>query len=323
MVIDKSNMRQVLLDFPKQCREALSLVQGIKVQKNFNKIIVCGMGGSAIGGDLLKTYMSNMKVPVFVVKDYSIPAIVDDQTLVFAISYSGNTEETLSALTQAKNRGAKVVGITTGGELADMADILIKVPGGLQPRSALGYLFLPMIGMLYNSGIIDIKNEELNEMINILKDVEYFDNKGRDLAKKIKEKTSIIYSSVRLEPCAYRFKCELNENSKHPAYNNVFPELCHNELVGFAGMERSKFIVLMIRDNGDHERNIKRMDICKELFEDRVDVEEIKTMGDSLLAKMFSVIYLGDWTSYHLAVWKRIDPTPVHIIENLKRALKE
>jgi glucose/mannose-6-phosphate isomerase len=124
-----------------------------------------------------------------------------------------------------------------------------------------------------------------------------------------------------MEPCAYRFKCEINENAKHPSAYHVFPELCHNELVGFQGMERSKFIIIMIRNPTDHERIKKRMDICKPLFEETVDVYEIEAKGKSLLAKMFSVIYLGDWVSYYLATWKRVDPTPVYVIEDLKKKL--
>lgn len=324
MVIDKSNMKQVLQDFPKQCREALTLAQGLKVQGEFNNIMVCGMGGSGLGGDILKAYlMESSSLPVYVVKDYEIPAYINENTLVFAVSYSGNTEETLSALTKAKNKGAKVVAITSGGQLLDLVDTVITVPSGLQPRNAAAYLFFPIIGVLFNSGLIEVKNQDLNEMINVLKDTQYFEEKGKELALKIKNKMPVIYSSSRLSPVAFRFKCEINENSKHPACYHVFPELCHNELVGYSGMERAKFIVIMIRDNGDHERIKKRMDTCKNLFEETVDVEEMTTLGDSLLARIFSAIYLGDWVSYHLAVWKRIDPTPVHVIENLKNALKD
>jgi glucose/mannose-6-phosphate isomerase len=323
MVIDKSNMKQVLKDFPKQCREALTLAKGIKVAGNFNKIMVCGMGGSGIGGDLLRAYMFDKPLPVYVVKGYDIPEFIDEDTLVFAISYSGNTEETLSAVTQAKNRNTKIVAITSGGLLADMADTVIKVPQGLQPRNAVGYLFFPMLGILYNSGIVKVQNKDMNELITIIKDVQYFDEQGKELAKKIRDKTPIIYSSALLAPCAYRFKCEINENAKHPAYHHVFPELCHNELVGYQGMERGKFITIVMKSELDHERVAKRMAITKDLFEHTVDVEEIGAMGNSMLAKMFSLIYLGDWVSYHLAMWKRIDPTPVDVIENLKRQLRE
>ena len=321
MVVDKSNMKQVLLDFPKQCRDALSLARGIKVSGTVTKIVVCGMGGSAIGGDLLKSYMYDKLLPVFVIRDYDLPAFVDDNTLVFCLSYSGNTEETLSCLTEAKNRNAKVVTICSGGKLAELSETLISIPEGLQPRNALGYLFFPMLGVLFNSGLADVKNPELNQLIKMLSDVAYFDEKGRDIAKKVRDRIVAVYSSARMEPAAYRLKTELNENSKHPAWHHVFTELCHNELVSVQGMERSKNFILLIRSKGDHERIKKRMDICKPMFEDRADVEEILALGDSHLARLFSVIYLGDWISYHVAMLKHIDPTPVTVIEDLKRAL--
>ena len=323
MVIDKENMKSVLEDFPKQCREALSLAKGIKVSAEIDKVVVCGMGGSAIGGSLLKAYMKDSAIPVFVVRNYNMPQFVDDKTLVFAISYSGNTEETLSALTQAKNKNAVVIAITSGGQLADLVDTVIKIPSGLQPRNGVAYLFFPLIGILFNSGIIDVRNSDLNEAIKIVSDTEYFSDKGRDLARKIKEKTPVIYSTPEFEVAAYRFKTQINENAKHPAWNSVLPELCHNEILGYAGMERSKFITFIIKDKEDHERNVKRIEIIKNIFEERVDVEEILSLGESYLARLFSVIYLGDWISFHLAMWKRIDPTPVYVIEELKKALKE
>ncbi|MBS3135730.1 bifunctional phosphoglucose/phosphomannose isomerase [Candidatus Woesearchaeota archaeon] len=323
MVIDSSNMKKVLLDFPKQCREALSLSSGIKAHDSIKSILVMGLGGSGIGGDILKSIMSKTSIHVDVVKDYDIPNSVDENTLAFAVSYSGNTEETLSAVTEAKNRGAKIIAITSGGKLSEITDTIIRVPTGLQPRNAVGYLFFPMVGVLYNSGILDVKNSDMNEMVKVLSDSAYFDEKGNEIAKKIRDKTPIIYSSSFFGPCAYRFKCEINENSKHPAYHHVFPELCHNELVGYKGMEKSRFIVILMKSNSDHERIRKRMDICKEIFGERLEVEEITALGTSIYSKIFSLIYLGDWVSYHLALLNRIDPTPVEVIEDLKRKLVE
>ncbi len=321
MTIDKSDMKGVLTSFPKQCREALTLSKGIKIGRRVSNILVLGLGGSGIGGDILKSIVQTL--PVIVIKDYNIPDFVNEETLVFAVSYSGNTEETLSAVTQAKNRNAQVIAITSGGQLSELGDSLIRVPQGLQPRNAIGYLFLPILGVLYNSGLIRIKNTDMNEMIQVLSDVNYFEEKGIDIAKKIGDKIPIIYSSIDFEACAYRFKCEINENAKRPAYHHVFPELCHNELVGYKGMERSRYLVLLLRSSTDHERIRLRMDICKQLFEEFVEVVEIIAVGQSKFAKMFSIIYLGDWVSYYLALHFRVDPTPVDVIEALKRKLKE
>lgn len=323
MAVDKSNYIKILEDFPKQCREALELPRGIVIKEEISNIVVCGMGGSAIGGDLLKTYLSDTEIPVVVNRNYNLPKFVNEYSLVFAISYSGNTEETLGAYKEAVNKKAKIWALTSGGELANQCEKVIKIPTGLQPRAAIGYLFFPILGLLHNSGITNVKNSDLNEMLAILKNTEDFKEKGEELSKKIKDKIPVIYSSSLFEPVAYRMKTQFNENSKHPAFYHVFPEMNHNELVGFKDMERKNFIVLMIRDEFDHPRTKKRMDICKEIMEKRVDVEEIHTKGNSLLARLFSTIYLGDFASYYLAMHNRVDPAPVEVIEWLKGELNK
>jgi len=320
MVIDKSNYMEVLEDFPQQCRKSLELPKGMIIPADVSNIVVCGMGGSAIGGDLLKTYLSKT-IPVIVNRDYKLPKFVNENSLIILVSYSGNTEETLNCYKEAKERGCSIVAVSSDGKLAEKCKKTIKIPSGLQPRAAIGYLFFPMIGLLHNSGIIEVKNEELNEMLNIIKDVNYYKEKGEALAKKIKGKIPVIYSSTLLEPVAYRFKTQINENSKQPAFNHVFPEMNHNELVGYKNMERKEFVAIFIKDKEDHPRIKKRMDICKKIIEKRVDVEEIETRGNHLLSRMFSAIYLGDFASYYLALFNREDPTPVNIIEYLKKEL--
>ena len=249
-----------------------------------------------------------------------MPEFVDKYTLVFAVSYSGNTEETLSAFHDARAKGAKIIGITSGGRLAEECAKAIKIPSGLQPRAALGYLFFPMLGVLHNSDIVDVKNPELNEMLSALKNVQQFNDEGEALAKKIREKIPIVYSSRLMEPVAFRWKTQMNENAKMPCFYNVFSEMNHNEIAGYKGMDR-KFVAVLLRDKKDNERVRKRMDICKELMEQRSNVEEVKIKGESLLARMISGIYLGDFVSYYLAMWNRVDPTPVEIIEDMKKKL--
>ena len=322
MVLDSQNMLQVIKDFPIQCREALGLPKGISVSGEISNIVVTGMGGSAIGGDLLKAYLSNASVPIHVNRDYKVPGFVNKNTLVFVVSYSGNTEETLSSFRDAQEKKAKIIGITSGGKLADECDKIIKIPSGIQPRAALGYLFFPMLGILHNSNIARVKNDELNEMMEIMKKADKFNEAGEALARKLKGKIPIIYSSEALGPVALRWKTQINENAKLPAFNNVFPEMNHNEINGYRGMDR-KFIAVLIRDKHDNERIKKRMDICREIMMVTTDVEEVNTYGEGLLARMFSAIYLGDFVSYHLALWNRVDPSPVHVIEELKRKLAE
>ncbi len=314
-------MLGVLENFPQQCRNALSLAKGITVSNEISYICILGMGGSAIGGDLLKAYMNESAIPVIVNRNYNLPPFIDENSLVFAVSYSGNTEETLSACKQAIEKKATVLAITTGGKLAELCEKVIKIPEKYQPRAAIGYLFFPMLGILYNSGIVTVKNQDLNEMLNLIKGVESIKEEAELLAKKIENKVPIIYSSELLSAVAYRFKTQINENAKYPAFTQIFSEMNHNEINATHSMERNKYIIIMIRDDYDHPRIKKRMDICKDIFEQRVDVEEIHTEGKSFLARIFSTIYLGDLTSYFLAIRNRVDPTPVDIIENLKKEL--
>jgi glucose/mannose-6-phosphate isomerase len=320
MALDSQNMLKVIKDFPRQCREALNLPKGISAKGEISNIIVTGMGGSAIVGDLLKIYLRDTNILVYVNRHYKVPNFVNENSLVFAVSYSGNTEETLSALNDAKEKKAQIIGITSGGKLADKCDKIIKVPPGLQPRAALGYLFFPMLGVLHNSNIIRVKNDELNEMVDILNKTDKFNDAAEVLAKKLKEKIPLIYSSEALKPVAMRWKTQINENAKMPAFCNVFSEMNHNEIAGYKSMDR-KFIAVLIRDKYDNDRIKKRMDVCKEIMEVNVDVEEVQTEGKSLLARMFSAIYLGDFVSYYLALWNRVDPTPVTIIEDMKRKI--
>ena len=322
MPLDSQNMLQVIKDFPAQCREALGLPKGISVSGEISNIVVLGMGGSAIGGDLLKIYLSNVNIPVYVNRDYRVPTFVNETSLVFAVSYSGNTEETLSAYKDASSRNAKIIGITSGGKLAEECEKVIKIPSGLQPRAALGYLFFPMLGVLHNTNIIRVKNDDLNELMDILSDTEKFNDEGEALAKKLKEKIPIIYASEALGAVAMRWKTQINENAKIPAFYNVFSEMNHNEIAGYKGMDR-KFVAIMIRDNYDNERIKKRMDICQKIMEVTANVEEVQTEGESLLSRMFSAIYLGDFVSYYLALWNRVDPSPVEIIEEMKKKLVE
>lgn len=322
MPIDASNMLKVIEDFPQQCRTAIELPKGMSVSGKIDKIVVAGMGGSAVCGDLLKIYMHEHKIPVFVVRDYKVPNFVDEKTLFFAVSYSGNTEETLSAFEDANKKNAKIIAVTTGGQLGVLAKKVIKIPTGLQPRAALGYLFFPVLGVLSNSGIIDVESNKIDEMLSILSKTDDFKIIGERLAKKIQNKTPIVYSSELFGAVAYRWKTQLNENSKSAAFHHVFSEMNHNEIVGYQSMNKNDFTTIFIRDKFDNERIKKRMDVTKEIISTRVDVEEIFTRGEHLLSRLFSGIYYGDFVSYYLALANKIDPTPVNVIENLKKRLK-
>jgi len=322
MPTDNSNMLKAIEDFPLQCRTALELPKGISVSGKVDKIFVCGMGGSAVGGDLLKAYMHNSKIPVFVIRDYKVPNFVDENSLVFAVSYSGNTEETIAAFEDASRKKAKIVAVTSGGQLAVMAKKVIKIPSGLQPRTALGYTFFPVLGVLVNSGIIDVKGREIEEMLDVLSKTDEFRAVGERIAKKLKGKIPIIYASELLGAVAYRWKTQFNENSKNPAFSHTFSEMNHNEIAGYQMMNKNDFAAIFIMDREDNERIRKRMGITKEIISTKIEVEEVFTKGEGLLARIFSGIYYGDFASYYLALAGKIDPTPVTVIENLKKKLK-
>ncbi len=323
MPIDNSNMLKVIEDFPHQCRTALELAKGMTVSGKINNIIVAGMGGSAVGGDLLRLYLHDLKMPVTTIRDYKLPNYVNENTLVFAVSYSGNTEETLAAYEDALRKKAKIIAVTSGGKLGDISKKTIKIPKGLQPRAALGYLFFPVLGVLVNSGIVKENPSEISEMLDILSQKEDFRQFGEKLAKKIGQKTPLIYASEQFGAVVYRWKTQFNENSKASAFSHVFSEMNHNEIVSYQSMSRDKFLAIIIRDNFDDERIKKRMDITKEIISQKVNVEEVYTKGTYLLSRLFSGLHYADFASYYLAVQNNIDPTPVHVIENLKKKLAE
>jgi glucose/mannose-6-phosphate isomerase len=331
------------LNFDSQCEEAVSAAQSCDISTDeysqIEKIIVIGMGGSAIGGDILsKLLVNEIKVPIFVNRNYRLPNFADKKTLVFATSYSGNTEETLSSYKDAKNRGCKIICVTSGGELAKNAESdmfpIIKIPGGQPPRSALGYMFLPVLIVMQNLGLTTIKMEDIDETMSILKKFKTVwgnessdSNPAKKLAKMLYNKLPLIYSvDGCLGPVALRWKTQLNENSKILAYNNVFPELDHNEIVGWEGLDNltRSMSVIILRDKDDFERNSKRIAITSSIIKDKPsEITEVRTEGDSVLARMFSLIYLGDFVSFYLAVLYGVDPTPVDRIETLKKKLVE
>ena len=323
MVVDASDMLTVIKSFPDQCKRALGMAKGIIVSDEITSIVVIGMGGSGISGDLLKMYMATSKIPVFTVRDYSVPAFVDKYTLVIAISYSGNTEETLSAFADAKEKGAALVAITSGGKLAGKCQKVIRVPDGLQPRAALGYLFFSMLGLLYNSSIIEVFNDDINEMLNLLSDSKALEEKGEDIAKRLYGTIPVVYSSAAFAPIAFRWQTQLNENAKYAAFHSTFSEMNHNEINSFMHMEKGTFSSIILKDSHDHRAVKKRMSICKEVMEKKTEVVEFDILGSSLLARMMYAVHLADYVSYHLALRERIDPTPVEVIEWLKRQLSD
>lgn len=323
-------MKEVLIDFPAQLTGAIDASKNVTLPevKNPSNILICGMGGSAISGDLLAKYLSDKtKIPIIVNRDYSLPAFVNENSIVFISSYSGNTEETLSAYKNALKKTKNIICITSGGKLEESKPpYIIKIPKGFQPRCALGWLFTPMFITVNRMGIASNITSELDETIAEIKKLsQEFSNKEKIAfltAKKLFNKMPIIYSDSRFEPVAKRWVTRLNENSKVFAHFNVFSELNHNEIVGFENPKINS-IILLLRDKDYNERIVRRIEITSKMLSPYTEIQEIWSKGSSLLARMFYLIYLGDWVSYWLAELRGVDPTPVERIVYLKKELEK
>lgn len=338
---DKSGMLKAVEGMPDMLRDAWGLsekVSPLKI-KNIRQIVISGMGGSAIAGNIVTNLLlGKARIPVYVNRGYKVPAFVGRETLFFALSYSGNTEETINALKEAAKHGANVVCVTSGGKLKDLAGSngyqVYLIPSGYQPRAALPYLLAPILKSLGGLGMLPRIKEELSKAIDLLRRLkdEYGPreplrgNPVKQLAKKLCGKIPIIFGSMgATDAAALRFKTQFNENSKVTALFNVFPELNHNEIVNLSVLKREEhnFSLIFLRDEGDFELVQRRMEITKSLIGRQVGgVNEVWAHGKSLLSKILSLIYFGDFLSVYLAILRGIDPTPVEVITRLKKELR-
>ena len=343
--VDPDNMYNRIFDLPEQMKDALEIGQKWKINpdefSDIKNIVVIGMGGSAIGGDLIRTlFASDLMIPFNVIRNYTLPEYVDDETLVIASSYSGNTEETLSALDDALERKAMIAAVSTGGILKDVCELnqipLAVIPSGMQPRAALGYSFVPVLIFLEKIGLVKNIVDKIEKTIAHLttsremyiEDNLLDKNLAKQLADKIHSKMLIIYSGPTLtDTVAMRWKGQICENSKNMAFANHYAEFNHNELVGWADAvkeHKDNLIVFQLRDRDDHPQIIKRMNIVKSLIEEyEIDVIDIQSKGENKIERMFYLIQLCDFVSYYLAVLNNADPSPVDVIMRLKKLLSE
>jgi glucose/mannose-6-phosphate isomerase len=341
--LDPGNMHNAIFDLPEQMAKALKMAGGWNVPvsdfPDVRNVVVVGMGGSAIGGDIARSLLSQeLVIPFQVCRNYILPEFVDDETLVIVLSYSGNTEETLAAIDDALGRSAMIVVMTTGGMLEEVAQLneipMLKLPGGLQPRAALGYSFVPLMVFLEKIGLAKNVSEQIKATIDHLKgtrermveDSTSQTNPAKQLAQLIHGKIPIIYAGPTMtDVAATRWKTQICENSKMLAFANLYPEFNHNELVGWAGLsfeQKEQFIVLNLRSEDDHEKISPRMDAVKRLIEEQdVMVIDLYATGEAPMQRLFNLIQMGDFVSYYLAIMSDIDPSPVEVIENLKKEL--
>jgi glucose/mannose-6-phosphate isomerase len=340
--LDPSRMRECVSELPEQCLKAWQQALSFKLPKgysNVNKVVILGMGGSAIGGDLLSSLASlESKTPISVCRDYNLPHLVDAQTLIIASSYSGMTEETLSAFSQALTTPARKLAITTGGRLKYIAgqnDIpVLTIDYKAPPRAALAHSFIPLVGICQKLGIISDKSKDLAEMVQILKDQQStIDdncplkvNAAKQLATRLYSHLAIIYGSGFLSAAARRWKTQINENSKSWAFYEIFPELNHNAVVGYefpADLAQRLFVVFL-RSPALHPRTLIRYKLTSEMLSNaKIGHEIIDARGESALSQMMSLVLFGDWTSFYLALLNETDPYPVKIIDFLKKRLSE
>lgn len=340
---DRSSMLELLESFPDQCQDAkrigdeLVLPDGFKAP--YKNVVCAGVGGSAIGADLVRAYIADeAKIPLFVNRNYTLPNFVDKKTLVIVSSYSGDTEEALSAYHDAKKRASRVIAITSGGALGRLAEengsLRIGIPPSFPPRSALGYSFFPLLILLSKLGIIKDHSAQIDDTIHNLRKlknkkigyrVKHPENPAKKIANEVLGKFMVVYGAQdHMDAVVTRWRGQFAENSKTLASSHVFPEMSHNEIVGWEHPKKvlKNFAAVILRDKEDHPRISRRMDIIRHMLKkDGFAVKEVFSSGDSLLARMFSLIYTGDYVSFYLAVLNGIDPTPVTRITYLKEKL--
>lgn len=345
--IDSQNMHQVLKNFPEQIKDAVEIGKEAKIHSKSYKpdsIIILGMGGSAIGGDLLSSFLQSSPetnvISIKVNRNYNITQIINDSHLVIASSYSGNTEETISAFESAKKQTNNILCISTGGTLSLLAEKykmpLITIPSGYQPRCALAYSFFPLLYVLIRLNLFSISTEkkiesaieetieEISKLSGIYS-VPDENNIALTTAKQIVNTIPIIYSSTeRLDSVNLRWRDQINENSKNLCYGSLLPEMNHNEINAFSHPEDliNRLSIIYLKDKDDHPRISARFEALFDILQDKVNSQfSFSGKRKYFLTRMFELVYLGDWISYYLAIENKVDPTPIPVINYLKERL--
>jgi glucose/mannose-6-phosphate isomerase len=351
--IDQEGMGAILERLPEHCEDAIGAAGNLKIPgrvkiteqlsiryKKPEKIVFAGMGGSAIGGDLLKGWLRrSLPVPIEVCREYSLPAYADEETLLFVTSYSGNTEEALSCLLEGVTRRCMIIAISSNGVLRELSEKmripLVTLPSGYPPRTALPYLFFPLVIVLEKLGVVSKMDGEINEALTVLKEVREdlrletsaFENPAKKIATRLEGHIPLITGFGCYVSVALRMKTQFNENSKTLAKSEAFPELNHNEVVGWTGRRplTQKYCVLLLRDPDEAPEIKTRIEVTKRLvFKDgAADVVEIWPRGQGMLARMLSTMYVGDFASFYLALLYGVNPTPVEIIDELKKQMRD
>ena len=332
MEVDKSNLREVILNSVKQMNVAPEFYNQLNLNRRaFDKIVLCGMGGSAFIGDIFSFLKQHsyapliVKLPVFIYRSYGLPNSADQNTLVVCVSYSGNTEEPLSAYEKARQNNLEIAAVACGGKLAELCQKnktpWIKIPETLQPRFSTGYQLTALIKIFMAYGLLDsAANNDLADLPQKVIPAQ-IELQAKSLCLNLNRKIPVIYSSDKNWALARIWKIKFNENAKIPAFWNVFPELNHNEMVGWTNA-LGPFHFLFLKDPDDLPRIQKRMQLTAEMLRQRgLNSNFITIGGSNPLEKLFWAMAFGDWLSYHLALFYGIDPTPVDMVEEFKKQL--
>ncbi|TET55260.1 MAG: bifunctional phosphoglucose/phosphomannose isomerase [Dehalococcoidia bacterium] len=337
---DKSGMLNHLHAFPEQCQKAWEKVLSFDLPREYTEIsnvVILGMGGSAIGADIVRRLaLAESEVPVWVHRDYGLPAFVDGSTLLIASSYSGNTEETLSAFSASLKTQAKKLVITSGGKLKHLADNegipVFTVDYRAPPRAAFPHSFVPLVGIFHKLGLLEDKSADLEEAVDLLKELSrdftetrpLASNPAKQLAARLRERVPVIYGAETLSEVASRWKEQFNENSKSWAFFESFPELNHNAVAGyeFPREAKERIFVLMLRSLSFSSRSLHRYEATAELLTKAgIPYEFVEARGESALAQVMGLVLLGDYSSFYLAMLNEVDPTSIDAIDFVKQYL--
>lgn len=339
---DPGGFLNLVEEFPQQVADGWLLgkqVNGLPSAEGIDGVVVLGMGGSGISGNVLKAALGmSFKRPVRVSKGYGIPGWVGPGTLVFAVSYSGETEETLEAYGKARAAGARVVTVSSGGTLSRLGDehgcAAVNLKAGLQPRAALGYLSMPLLAVCQSLGLgryeadvaetVDLLTERASQWSRV---VPQASNKAKQVAVSLAGTVPLIYGAEGLGAvAAYRWKCQLNECSKVHAFGNSLSELNHNEIMGWSSLSPQQDLrlgLVALRHPGEHPRIQERFRVTVPLLEKRAAYSgEFATGASSALARLMDLMYLGDFVATYLAIAQGVDPTAIDLIDEVKSALK-
>ncbi len=333
--IDSENLREVIEKMPDQLVDGLEIAREVKIEGSFKAIEISGMGGSALPGNLLRIYLhdlfqsnpnANKRFAVYQNRDYSLSPEAFDKCLNIISSYSGNTEEAVASFEEALKNKLPCVGITAGGRVLEMCKEnnipFALMPGGIQPRMANGFNFAAIYKILSNAAMVEDKSEEFKRVAKEVKsNLKVFEKQGKKIASETKGRTPVVYASTKFKSLAMIWKIMFNENSKTPAFWNFFPELNHNEMVGFT-KPLGNFHLIILRDGKANAGTLKRIEITPSILKEYGITSTIVDMPDGeILFRIFSTLQIGCWASYHLALKYGVDPTPVEMVEKFKKML--